>query len=84
MDHDDRKHSFSPTSLTLADAARLLTRPGGQPVTVDMLKADLAAGAPTNADGTINLVYFAAWLWPSRRRPDPGQPAAEVGEEVHR
>jgi hypothetical protein len=62
MDHDDGKHSFSPTSLTVVDAARLLTRAGGQPVTVDMLKADLAGGAPVNDDGTINLVYYGAWL----------------------
>jgi hypothetical protein len=62
MDHDDGKHSFSPTSLILADASRLLTRAGGQPVTVDMLKADLAAGAPANPDGTINLVHYGAWL----------------------
>jgi len=27
-----------------------------------MLEADVAAGAPTNADGTINLVHYAAWL----------------------
>jgi hypothetical protein len=27
-----------------------------------MVKADLAAGAPANADGTINLVHYAAWL----------------------
>jgi hypothetical protein len=27
-----------------------------------MLRDDVAAGAPTNADGTINLVHFAAWL----------------------
>jgi hypothetical protein len=31
-------------------------------VTVDMLKADLAAGAPANPDGTINLVHYGAWL----------------------
>jgi hypothetical protein len=31
-------------------------------VTVDIIKADLAAGAPANADGTINLVHYAAWL----------------------
>jgi hypothetical protein len=62
MDHNDTKPSFDPTSLTLADAARLLTRAGGQPVTVEMLKADIAAGAPVNDDGTINLVYYGAWL----------------------
>jgi hypothetical protein len=62
MDHDDTKPSFNPTSLILADAARLLTRAGGQPVTVDMLKADLAAGAPANPDDTINLLHYGAWL----------------------
>jgi len=62
MDHDNGKHSLSPTSLTVADAARLLTKAGGQPVSVEMIEADRAAGAPANADGTINLVHYAAWL----------------------
>ena len=53
---------MSPTSLTVADAARLLTKVGGQSLTSAMLEADLAAGAPTNADGSINLVHYAAWL----------------------
>jgi len=62
MNDDNGKPSLSPTSLMVADAARLLTKAGGQPVTVSMLEADLAAGAPANADGTINLVHYAAWL----------------------
>ncbi len=53
---------LNPNALSLADAARLLARVGGQAVTVEMLQADIAAGAPTNADGTINLVHYAAWL----------------------
>ena len=53
---------LSPTALPLADAARLLSAVGGQAVTVEMLQADVAAGAPTNADGTLNLVQYAAWL----------------------
>jgi len=53
---------LSPTALPLADAARLLSAVGGQAVTVEMLQADVAAGAPTNADGTLNLVEYAAWL----------------------
>jgi hypothetical protein len=59
---DNGKPALNPMSLTVADAARLLSRAGGQAVTVDMLQADLAAGAPANADGTINLVHYAAWL----------------------
>jgi hypothetical protein len=62
MNDDSEKPSLSPTSLTVADAARLLTKAGSQPVTIAMLEADLVAGAPANADGTINLVHYAAWL----------------------
>lgn len=63
---EEREHSptggLNPGALTLANAARLLTRAGSRLVTVEMLQADLAAGAPANADGTINLVHYAAWL----------------------
>ncbi|MEW6197741.1 MAG: hypothetical protein AB1601_03625 [Planctomycetota bacterium] len=53
---------LNPTALPVAEAARLLSAVGGQAVTVEMLEADVAAGAPTNADGTLNLVHYAAWL----------------------
>ncbi len=53
---------LNPAALSAADAARLLARASGWPITEAMLQADLAAGAPTNADGTINLVHYAAWL----------------------
>jgi hypothetical protein len=56
------KPTLSPTALSLAAAAALLTRSGGEPVSVEMLEADLAAGAPSNSDGTLNLVHYAAWL----------------------
>ena len=53
---------LNPTALSLADAARALSQVGGEPVTESMLHADVAAGAPTNPDGTLNLVHYAAWL----------------------
>jgi hypothetical protein len=62
MDGDNSTPSLRLTSLTPADVARLLTRVGGRPVNVEAIQADLAAGAPANADGTINLVHYAAWL----------------------
>jgi hypothetical protein len=52
----------NPAALGVVDAARLLSAAGGQRITVEMIEADVAAGAPTNADGTINLVHYAAWL----------------------
>jgi hypothetical protein len=60
-DHD-QPGGLNPSALTLANLARLLTKVGGQPVAEDMIEADLAAGAPLNADGTINLVHYCAWL----------------------
>jgi hypothetical protein len=59
---DGHEPKLNPTALPLADAARLLSAAGGQAVTVAMLEADVAAGAPTNADGTLNVVNYTAWL----------------------
>ncbi len=56
------RHGMNPAALSLIDAARLLSAAGGQAVTVEMLEADVAAGAPMNANGTLNLVHYAAWL----------------------
>jgi hypothetical protein len=53
---------LNPSALTPLNAARLLTKGSGHTITVESIQADLAAGAPANADGTINLVHYAAWL----------------------
>jgi len=53
---------LNPQALRLADMARILSASGARPVTLEMLDTDIAEGAPTNADGTINLVHYAAWL----------------------
>ncbi|MBL9031372.1 MAG: hypothetical protein JNM80_06660 [Phycisphaerae bacterium] len=53
---------LNPGALPVADAARVLTRLGGKAVTDVMLRTDIDAGAPVNADGTLNLVHYAAWL----------------------
>ncbi len=60
MDETDAR--VNPTALPRADAARLLSAAGGQHISVEMLEADVAAGAPTNANGTFNLMHYAAWL----------------------
>lgn len=61
---------LNPAALPLPDAARLLSAAGGQRITLDMLEADRAAGAPANADGTLNLVHYAAWLVRETSRGD--------------
>jgi hypothetical protein len=47
---------INPAALELRDAAKLLG------ISEAMLREDLLAGAPSNADGTLNLVRYAAWL----------------------
>jgi hypothetical protein len=53
---------LNPNTLSVANAARLLSKVGGERVTEEMIRADLASGAPVNTDGTVNLVRYAAWL----------------------
>jgi hypothetical protein len=53
---------MNPQALAIPDAARLLSALGFGAITEDMLRSDMTAGAPTNADGTFNLVHYAAWL----------------------
>jgi hypothetical protein len=79
-DHDatPQLRGFNPNALTLSEAALLLTRSGGQPVTEEMLQADVAAGAPTNADGTINLLNYVALLVREMARGEwPAQDATQ-------
>ncbi len=53
---------LNPTALSVEEAALVLTRAGGQTVTEATIRQDIADGVPTNADGTLNLVHYAAWL----------------------
>jgi hypothetical protein len=59
---DAKQGRLNPAALPAEAAARLLTAAGGVRVDVEQLRADIDAGAPTNADGTINLMHYAAWL----------------------
>jgi hypothetical protein len=71
MSHDnDGRPALSPTALSIEDAARLLSRVSGSALTPEMIQSDIAAGAPTNPDGTLNLIHFAAWLAKEAGRGD--------------
>jgi len=61
---------LNPAAISVGDAARVLTRVGSSPVTEAMLRADLDAGAPVSADGSINLVHYTAWLVKEAARGD--------------
>lgn len=53
----------NPRRITLADLERGLRKaPAGEDLTIADLEADLEAGFQPNADGTIDLVRYVAWL----------------------
>ena len=54
--------ALSPSGLSLEQAARVLAAVGARYATVENIRRDIQAGAPVNADGTVNLVHYAAWL----------------------
>jgi len=58
----DARSRLDPAALTVADLAALLTKACGVRVDVAWIEADLAAGAPANAVGTVNLMHYTAWL----------------------
>ena len=69
-----------PTSLTVVHTARILSAAGGMPVTEEMIRLDIEAGAPTNPDGTINLVHYTAWLVSHPRQPSGAQGEMALGD----
>ena len=53
---------LDPKAMSPADVARLLARAGSRHATAEVIREHIQAGAPANADGTLNLVHYAAWL----------------------
>jgi|WetSurMetagenome_2_1015567.scaffolds.fasta_scaffold1753221_2 hypothetical protein len=53
---------MNPAALTVADVVRLLAATGGRPVTEEMVRMAVDRGAPTLADGRVNLIELMAWL----------------------
>jgi len=54
--------TVNPAALTPDQMAQLLAAAGGRAITEDAIREDIAAGAPANADGTMSLIDYTAWL----------------------
>ncbi len=54
-------NQVDPARLTIEQAAKLLSAAFRERIEIETLQSDLDDGAPTNTDGTINLVHYAAW-----------------------
>lgn len=55
-------NSLKLTELQPLLLVQLLQRSGSRLITEESLAADIAAGAPQNENGSINLITYAAWL----------------------
>lgn len=53
---------LSLRALSRKDMAALLSEAGAKLATAEALAADVDAGLPANADGTVDLIAAAAWL----------------------
>ncbi|MFN9539266.1 MAG: hypothetical protein ACK6A8_08475 [Planctomycetota bacterium] len=51
-----------PNRLTPEQAAKLLSAAAKIRIPLEQIAEDIEAGAPRNADGTLNLVHYAAWI----------------------
>ena len=53
------------------DFVTAMRRSGSRTLTLERLEADIAAGAPVNADGTLDILKYVAWI--VREMGDDGQ-----------
>ena len=71
---------LNPLALSRENLVTLLQKAGYRAMTLDLLQEDIDGGVPVNADGTISLVKYMAWIIReihSNGDNESGQTAAE-------
>lgn len=71
---------LNPLALSAENLVTLLQKAGYRAMTLDLLQEDIDGGVPVNADGTISLVKYMAWIIRevhSNGDNESGQTAAE-------
>ena len=51
-----------PRRLTVADLVTALKAAGSRTISEETVAADIAQGAPANADGTVDMIAYGAWI----------------------
>jgi len=75
--------TLNPQALKRLHLATLITKTGLTSVTNTTIGNWIAAGCPTNADGTLSMIYVLAWL-AAERRKKPEKPAASAIEGLRK
>ena len=63
-------NQVDPTRLSIEQAAKLLSAAYRERIDAVKIQEDIDSGAPTNPDGTLNLVSYAAWQSEEMGRAD--------------
>ena len=53
---------YNAHALKLEELIRALKAAGSRTISEETVAADIAAGAPANADGTVDIFLYAAWV----------------------
>ncbi|OQA79024.1 MAG: hypothetical protein BWY31_04277 [Lentisphaerae bacterium ADurb.Bin242] len=53
---------LKPLALSPENLVKVLVRSGCRIMTMELLQRDIDAGMPVNADGTVNLINYMAWM----------------------
>ena len=67
---DGKREHLNPNAMTVAQAAELFSKLARRRIPASHITEDIDAGAPTNPDGTLNVLHYAAWLLGEMRRGD--------------
>ena len=54
-------NQVDPTRLSIEQVLKLLSAAHGERIKAVKIQEDIDSGAPTNPDGTLNFVNYAAW-----------------------
>ena len=65
MPESSREHVSNENFVTA------MRRSVSRTLTLEKLEADIAAGAPVNEDGTVNILKYVAWV--AKEMGDDGQ-----------
>ena len=59
---DGEREELNPNAMTSEQAALLLSKLSRRRVPVEQVEADIEAGVPTDSDGRVSVLGYAAWL----------------------
>ena len=66
----EQEGAVDPQRLSIDQAAKMMATAFKRRIEAEKVRQDVEDGAPTNGDGTLNLVQYAAWLAKQMGRSD--------------